>query len=424
MKKTLLILSAFLISMTVFGQKDELKAAQKAIDAKNYAAAITSLNQAEGLIANAEQKEVAQYYYLNALALYKNGAGTEVEKINDAFKKLISYETETKVKYTPEIQQLSANLASNTANRASTAYKTATQTEADADYALAAKDFYLVYVLSPTDTMYLDNAALIYNKAKDYKTSSELYEKLLDLNYTGISTSYIATNKDDGQDVVYNDEKSMNMQVKLGLAINPRTELNESRRNIIYKYLAENYVELGEMDKALEVIAKGREEFPTSYELLISEANIYFKKGNNAKFKELLEEAIRMNPTDPNLYYNVGVMNLDQKNIDEAMRNFEKAIELKPDFAEAYQNMGTAIIDKTLPIVEEMNNSLNDFNKYDKLQAKQFEIYREALPYYEKAYELNKNSIGVVQTLLGLYENLEMEDKLADLKVVYEGMKE
>lgn len=425
MKKSLLILSAFLISITVFGQKDELKAAQNAIDTKNYAAAITSLNQAEGSIAGADQKLTAQFYYLKALALYQNGSKqADVEKVNDAFKQLIAYEKGTKVKYTPEIQELTNKLITNTATQASEDYKAATISESDADYAKAAKGFHMVYVLSPKDTLYLDNAALIYNKAKDYKTSSMLYEKLLDVNYTGISTSYIATNKDDGQDVIYSDEKSMNMQVKLGLAINPRSEINESRRNIIFKYLAENYVELGDLDKALEIVANGRKEFPESYELLITEANIYFKKDNKAKFKELLEEAINVNPTDPNLYYNVGVMNLDQKNTEEAIANFKKAIEINPKFAEAYQNIGTAIIDKALPIVDEMNNSLSDFKKYDKLQEQQFAIYKEALPYYEKAYELNKSSIAVVQTLLGLYENLGMSEKSDALKIVYEGMKE
>ena len=111
MKKSLLILSAFLISITVFGQKDELKAAQNAIDTKNYAAAITSLNQAEGSIAGADQKLTAQFYYLKALALYQNGSKqADVEKVNDAFKQLIAYEKGTKVKYTPEIQELTNKL--------------------------------------------------------------------------------------------------------------------------------------------------------------------------------------------------------------------------------------------------------------------------------------------------------------------------
>ena len=56
------------------------------------------------------------------------------------------------------------------------------------------------------------------------------------------------------------------------------------------------------------------------------------------------------------------------------------------------------------------------------MQAQQFEIYKQALPYYEKAYEINPSNIGVIQTLLGLYYNLEITEKLKDLKAVYEGL--
>mgnify|MGYP000899644547 FL=1 len=87
MRKQLLILSAFFVSVTVFGQKDELKAAQNAINGKSYAAAMTSLNQAESLIAGADQKLTAQFYYLKALALYQDGSKqADIEKTSAAFK--------------------------------------------------------------------------------------------------------------------------------------------------------------------------------------------------------------------------------------------------------------------------------------------------------------------------------------------------
>ena len=136
-------------------------------------------------------------------------------------------------------------------------------------------------------------------------------------------------------------------------------------------------------------------------------------------FKEKLEEAISLNPTDPTLYYNVGVMNMEQKNGDEAIKNFKKAIELNPEYADAYNNIG-----KTIPIIEEMNKSLTDFAKYDRLQVQQFDVYREALPYYEKAFELNKSNVSVMQTLMGLYQNLDMMDKYNSVKEVYDRVKE
>ncbi|MFZ2282894.1 MAG: tetratricopeptide repeat protein [Lutibacter sp.] len=426
MRKQLIILSAFFMSMTLFAQNDELKTAEKAVKSNDFATAITAINQAEGLIANADQKTKAKFYYLKGMALYQNGAPqADIDKVAAAFNQLINYENETnKPKYSAEVGLLLNKMIVSVAESASNDYNKAIETKENTDYLKAAKEFQQVYALSPRDTSYLDNAALVYYFAKDYDTSIKLYEQLLDLKYTGITTVYVATDKASGEDVVYGDKKAMDLQVKLGLAQNPREEKKESRREMIFKNLAQNYSDKGNNEKALEIISKGRAEFPSSYSLLIDEANIYYKAGDNAKFKERLEEAIRLNPTEPTLYYNVGVMNMDQKNIDEAIKNFEKAIELKPDYADAYNNIGAAIIEKAAPIIDEMNKSLADFKKYDKLQAQQFDIYRKALPYYEKAYELNPNSINVIQTLMGLYENLEMTDKLEKIRVVYDKVKQ
>lgn len=426
MRKQLIILSAFFISMTVFAQKDELKTAEKAIKSNDFATAISAINQAEGLIANADEKTKANFYYLKGLALYQNGAPqADIDKVGTAFNKLISYEKEIgKTKYTNEIGGLLNKLIVTVADNASNDYSKAMETKEDQDFLKAAKEFQQVYALSPRDTSYLDNAALVYYFAKDYDKSIKIYEQLLDLNYTGITTIYVATDKETKEDIVFGDKKSMDLQVKLGLAENPREEKKESRREMIFKNLAQNYSDKGNNEKALEIISKGRVEFPNSYSLLIDEANIYYKSGDNAKFKERLEEAIRLNPTEPTLYYNVGVMNMDQQNIDEAIKFFKKAIELKPDYADAYNNIGAAIIEKTKPIIEEMNKSLSDFKKYDKLQAQQFEIYKEALPYYEKAFSYNKTNINTAQTLMGLYENLEMTDKLNEVRAVYDELKE
>ncbi|WP_111709163.1 tetratricopeptide repeat protein [Lutibacter citreus] len=424
MRKQLLILSAFFISMTIFGQKNEIKSAEKAIKIADFATAISSIKQAEGLIGNADQKTKAKFYYLKAMALYEGGKNTNVKEISSAFSDLIKFEKETnKLKYSKEIKGLKSALVQKTATRASENYKKASESKEPGDFVKAAKGFEQVYTLSPSDTSFLDNAALVYFLGKDYENSKKSYSKLLELGYTGVATEYIATNKQTGQDVSYPDKKSMDLQVKLGLAKDPREEVKDSRRELIFKNLAQNYTKLENNEKALEVIAEGRKEFPKSYSLLIDEANLYYNAGDNNKFKEKLEEAISLNPTEPTLYYNVGVMNMDQGNTEEAIKYFKKSIELNPTYADSYNNIGAAIIDKAAPIIEEMNKNLSDFAKYDKLQAEQFEIYKEALPYYEKAYELSSDNLNIVQTLMGLYENLDMQDKLSAIKEVYEKLK-
>ncbi len=70
-----------------------------------------------------------------------------------------------------------------------------------------------------------------------------------------------------------------------------------------------------------------------------------------------------------------------------------------------------------------MNQNLNNFKKYDQLQAQQLEVYREALPFFEKVYEMDKTNRNVIQTLMGIYENLEMGTKAKELKAAYARIK-
>lgn len=423
MKKQILLLTIFMISVVAFAQKKELRAAKKAIKKQDYATAIASLKQIEGTIGEAKQKYQAQYYYYKSQIAYKKGANKNYTEVAKAFNNLFEYEKSTKAKYTKEIKEISNKLVQDIAKVASENYQKASQSKEPADYLASAKGFEQVYLFSPIDTSFLDNAALLYYLGKDFEASKNAYKKLLDLGYTGAGKSYIATNKASGKEVTFADKKAMDTQVKLGLFENPREENKESRRPTVFKNLSLAISELGDKQKALEIIEQGRKEFPKNYALLIDEANAYYHLGNNEKFKEKLEAAIAMNPTEPSLYYNVGVMNMNMNKTEEAIKNFKKAIELKPDYGDAYTNIGAAYVNKANPIIEEMNKNLSDFDKYDELQAQQLALYKEALPYYEKAYELDKGNVSTVQTLLGLYENLEMSDKAKALKAVYDQMK-
>ncbi|MDV7188480.1 hypothetical protein R3X25_14415 [Lutibacter sp. TH_r2] len=425
MRKQVLFAAALVLSVAVFGQKNELKTAEKAVKAGDFATALTVINQAESLIGAADQKTKAKFYYLKGKALYQNGKVSDLKETAGALRQLINFENETnKQKYSSEFKEIINKLVEANRTKANTSYEKALATKAPEDYSASAKSFYNIYVLSPKDTSFLDNAALLYTLGKDYDKSIALYDDLLETGYTGIETVFTATNIESGEKLSYADKKSRDNQIKFKIAENPGVEVKETRRPSIYKNLASAYSGKNDEKKALEIVKKGREEFPTDYILLIEEANLNFKLGDEAKFKELLEKAIELNPTEPALYYNVGVMNLNQKNIEEAVINFKKAIELKPDYGDAYNNIGATILLKAEPIIEEMNKNLSNFDKYDELQAKQLEVYKEAVPYYEKAYNLDKNNIGVVQTLIGLYENLENTDKLKELKEVYEGLKQ
>ena len=74
------------------------------------------------------------------------------------------------------------------------------------------------------------------------------------------------------------------------------------------------------------------------------------------------QKAIRINPNYALAYFNLGLLNSQRGNFNDALKQFGKAIEIDPLFAEAYRN--TAII---YYMTENFEKSLFNFEKYNSL---------------------------------------------------------
>lgn len=401
MKHRLLVLVLALSAAGMTAQKKELKIAEKAFKKKDFQATLVQLEKTAPLLADAAPKLKEKYYYLKAASLYAEGTLPDQEaQAGKAFLELLAFEKKSGTdKYRAKAGLAINQIVQRSATQGSDLYKSK-------DYKAAAEKFELVYSLSKRDTSYLENAAMASYFAKEYDRSIALYKELLRIGYTGIYTQYKALSTANGEAVFFDSKSAMDQQVKLKLCASPEVVISQSRTGEIAKNIAFSYIAKGEQDAALKAIEDAKKIYPNDYTLIISEANIYFKLGNKQKFLELLKKAIELKPEDPQLHYNVGVLTLEQGYDEEAIEHFKEAIRLQPDHADAYNNIGVAILEKEKPIVEEMNNNLSDFDKYDALMLKQKKVYREALPYYEKALEYSPKSEGIMKTLIGLYELL------------------
>lgn len=406
---------SLVMSLSIFAQKDQIKAADKAVRKQDFKTAISSLTQAESLIADADAKTQAKFYYLKGTAYYAGGEATseELDLAIESYETLIKVEKEAgSERYSAEASTVIADIIVKLDTNARAAYKAAMETQDVNKYKESAEGFEKIYLLSKKDTSYLYNAAMIYAAAQEYKLSNSKYEELIDLGYTGIETRYTATSTVSEELRSYSSSKDMMNEVKLKIAKDPVTEVTESKYLDMIKGVALNYVALEDNDKALEFIGKARAQNPDDYNLIIEEGNIYFKMGDKEKFKEKLEEAIRLNPTNPQLYYNVGVMSMELEDTEGAKKNFEKCIELNPESVDAYNALGNLILKDVSAVQEEMNANGGNFAKYDKLKLEKLDpILKEALPYLEKAYEIGKDET-VQKQLNSIYENLGMDKRI------------
>jgi len=423
-KKSFVMMLILFIGLTTYAQKDELKAADKALKADDLSTAKSAIDQAEGMIANADAKLKAKYYFLRAKTYYDIGkkkptlAENAYDEAAKSFQDLIDFEKQSgKVKYTAEAQPLLNALVSDVSNKGIKEYQ-------DKDYAGAKKTLYQTYNLSKKDTVFLEYAATAAYLDKDFDVSLDYFNVLKELGYTGIATTYSATNIDSNASENFSSKSQMDLMVKTGKYKEPKVEVSESKRANIIKNIALILVEKGETENAISAVQEARKANPKDVDLLFTEANILLKLGKKDEFAVLMKEAIKEDPSNPTLHFNVGVISQEQGNLEEAKSYYEKAIELDPNYADAYLNMGALVLEKDKELVEEMNENLSNFKKYDAIKAKQLDLYKQALPLFEKAHSLKKDNIDVVRTLMSMYENLEMDDKFKEMKAIWDASKE
>jgi len=402
MKNRILMVVALSFTMIGFAQKNEIKAAEKALKGGDSAAAKTSLEAASAMISGADEKMQAQYHFTRGKIysdLAKKGDNNAFEPAVESFQKVLDIESKTgKEKYTADTNQFIASLTADLVNSAVT-------DNGNKKFQEAAEKLYMSYKISPKDTSYLYYAASSAVNGGHYEDALKYYNELKEVGYDGSGVVYKATNVASGE-VEEMDKTQRDLMVKSGTYKDPLDEKTPSKSAEIVKNTALIYTQLGQDDKALDAYKAARANDPEDVNLILNEANLYFKMGDKEKFKELMAEAIEVAPDNPDLHYNVGVINMEQGNYEEARVSYKKAVELNPGYTNAYLNLSTTYVNEGNGLIDEMNslgNSRSDIARYEELKKKKDDLFSEGAGILEAALKTNPDNQGVLTQLKNIY---------------------
>ena len=410
---TLILIS----SIFSYGQKKELKQAQKLIDQEFYSEALNVLNTNKDFILSSDKKYHAQYYFLNGWALKENSS--YLASVNSLKKSMEIERSLRQKKYIENanilMQQAEADLVNS-----------AVEDNKNGNFKSASVKLYDAYLMNPEKD---DNINYLYFSAssavnsKDYDTALEYYAKLKEMDYTGVVSEYFVTPVETNIEEKVS-ETEYNLFKNSKDYTNQRVGKTESRLPEIVKNIALIYVQKGEVDLAISAIKEARAINPDDVNLLLSEADLYIKLGDREKFKELMKLAVQKDPDNAILYYNLGVINGEQGEFDEAKKFYLKSLELDPSYTATYLNLVGLILEGEGPIVEEMNKLVtsrkaSDLDKYDQLEEKRVGLYKECLPYLEKLIEIDPDNIEAIKTAKNIYYTIDDIDnfKLMNAKL-------
>jgi len=419
MNKNLLLVLAFICVSTTYAQKKELKFAERNINSEDYSAAKQNIQLAEKLISDMDVKTTVKFHYLNGVANYANGASNIDESFValESLNKVIDLESTSSNKiYTSKAEELRIVML----NRFVEDSKTSLENENFKDAYL---NLQMSYRVSPRDTLYLYNAALIATENKDFNQALSFYNELIDIGFTGITTNYYAIEKATGDEQGFQSPEQRELFIKAGTHEDPRDINLESVEIDVLRSMAAIYKNNKDYDNSLSYIEKAKKINENDINIILLESNIRWEIGDVESYEKLITKALEIEPENVDLHFNLGVISSDKGDIDKAMSHYNMAIETDSTYTRAYLNAAALILKKEQSIIEEMNslgNSNADYNRYDELKIVREDLYKSAIPYLESVYNLDNNNISAVRTLRNIFSAIDDMDNYKKYKSIAE----
>lgn len=304
------------------------------------------------------------------------------------------------------------------------AYRTLTMAELDEAYSaykktleLDNKKAYTEEVMNQMNVVYSDymdkfNSEL---KGKEYSNAISAYEKA-----NTISSAFFPTRIDTGS--LYNYGLSALRTKDYVKATTVFTKLVDMKfmKHKSNLALIGVYNEMGDTASAKKQIDIAKKEYPGNLDIIIEEINYYLKQDKAPQALTSLEEGIKADPNNAELHlilgqtFNKMAFPKDAAGkempkpvkYDEYIKNAEnhllKSIELKKNYTNAYYTLGHFYSNQGAMIYNAAQK-LTDLQTLSKQEKMADGFFLKAIPYLEKALELEPTDKDTMKALKQLY---------------------
>ena len=268
-----------------------------------------------------------------------------------------------------------------------------------------------------TNMTYSSLASDLYNQgsmqfeAKDFKGALKSFQTQIEISEGDIYVGSIDTG----------------MYYNAGLAaINssePQTAIKYFQQCADMKYLGitpyyqiyESYLGMGDTVKAEATLKELPTLFPDDKTITLQLIDLYIKSGKNEEAQKYIKVAKEADPTNYTLYFASGIIYLNEEKYDEAIVELQKSIDINPDIFDTQYGIGAAHINKAAEMFKAANDIM-DVKKYSEAVDQANAVYAKALPFMEKAYQLNPEDTYTMESLKELYYRLKKTDKYDEIK--------
>jgi len=173
-------------------------------------------------------------------------------------------------------------------------------------------------------------------------------------------------------------------------------------------------------EEAIIVAKEAREIYPEDKDLIISQLNVYLVADMYIEAEKDMENAAAEKPEDPTMWFALGVVKDNLNKSDEAESAYLTSLEKDPEYFNSNMNLAILYFSRASKMIEEANEiPAKEFDKYNAAVELAKKELSKAIPYFEKAYEINPNK-DILMDLKEAYGQLGDTENYKRVKEIIE----
>jgi len=380
MKKLILTLALVATSALVFGQKKVVRTAEKDYKKGELESALTNVNMA---LENAETMDDPEVMLLkaqiqlkmfgtdstNTMGNLEVGKGS-YESFVSAFEKGGSDKTDGVGEdiYAEDMLGVPDNLRPYSIyTLKNTAFDKAVERYNSNDYEMAYEFFNLAGEIDPADTTVHYNAGFLANDLGRTEDARKHFNLLL--------------------------------------------EVPEFNKLNAYYNLVQIESSEGNPEAAYEIVQQGREDYPSDKGLAEYEIQLLLQLDKLDEAMASVKEALENDPENTGILLRSGYLKEQSGDIEGALADYKKTVEIDPDFYEGNYYTGALMVDRSREILAELNNlSDEEWEKRSESMGKEAnQYYADAVPYFERALAQKPEDTNTMIVLFQIHTRLKNE---------------
>lgn len=284
------------------------------------------------------------------------------------------------------------------------------------DIKASLKDYYKV----PQNL--ISYGATLYDK-KNYEGALQVFETYLEIPKLPLMNNEISMTDSSYKMIKYYAAIAAKNAKKddKALALLNSLKTDNYETLTVYQLLYEQYSAMKDTVNSAKTLKEGFDKFPSEAWFLQNLINQLIYSGKTADALVYLNTAIEREPKMAQYRFVKGNLDESLGNTDAAIAAFDKAIELDPTLADAYAGKGRLYYNKAVKM-SEVANALKDVKAYNAEVKKIEEVFKQSIPFFKKAIELNPKEVEFKKPLKNLYYRLKMDADFEAIKKEIDAM--